>query len=385
VAAVLAELTARGHEAHLVGASVAALLDGEPARDFEIATSARADALLALFERAVPLDPGPRRLLLPTAAGPIDLVPHAHGGGICEELAHRDFTLHALAADAHGRVLDPFAGRSDAAAAQLRGVGRVAERFAEDPLRALRAVRLVSTRGLTPAASLSAALRDTPDALRRLPPSRLRGELHALLLGRFAERGLALLRESGIEAALAEGVAADAARIVGALPPDLELRLAAWLRGTPVVRTLRRLREPRLRVVAVERLLHLHPIDEVARPGNEAAFRRLVRRSRALLPGLLALREAEIAARGEDASARERVERLRQAIDRALLPAGEEPGGALALDGRAVMDLLGCAPGPEVGRALRHLAKAVEADPSCNTRERLRERLLAWRSGNEST
>ena len=88
--------------------------------------------------------------------------------------------------------------------------------------------------------------------------------------------------------------------------------------------------------------------------------------------------------RGEGAAARERVDRLRSAIDRAAAPPPREPTTALALDGRAVMDLLGCGPGPEVGRALRHLAKAIEADPACNTPDRLRERLLAWRSGNES-
>jgi tRNA nucleotidyltransferase/poly(A) polymerase len=382
---VLAELTARGHEAHLVGVSVAALLDGEPVRDFEVATSADGPALLRLFDRAVPLDAGPRRILLPTHVGPVELVPHAYGTGICGELAHRDFTLHAIAADARGHVIDPFEGRADAAASRLRCVGRDAERFAEDPLRALRAVRLVATRGLTPAPSLCAALRDAPEILRGLPPSRLRGELHALLLGRFAERGLALLRESGLERALAEGVSAEAAQIVGALPADLELRLAAWLRGTPLVRTLRRLREPRPRVVAVERLLHLHPIDEVAQPTHEAAFRRLVRRSRTLLPGLLAFREAEIAVRGEGAESRERVERLRRAIDRALAAPADTPPAPLTLDGRAVMELLGCGPGPEVGRALRHLEKYVEADPACNTPDRLRERLLAWRSGREST
>jgi hypothetical protein len=172
---------------------------------------------------------------------------------------------------------------------------------------------------------------------------------------------------------------------VGVLPADLELRLAAWLRGTPVVRVLRRLREPRPRVIAVERLLHLHPIDGVAQPGHEAAFRRLVRRSRAILPGLLALREAEIAVRGEGAAERERVERLRRAIDAALAPSADPADTSLAIDGRTVMELLGCEPGPEVGRALRHLAKAVEADPACNTPARLRERLLSWRSGDEST
>ncbi len=379
VAAVVAQLAARGHEAHAVGAAVGALLDGEPVRDFEVATAADGRALLALFARAVPLDAVPRRLVLPTAAGPVELVPHAHASGICGELAHRDFTLHALAVDAEGQLLDPFAGRADAAAARLRCVGRAPERFAEDPLRMLRAARLVATRGLTPTPSLVAALREQRERITAVHEAHLRAELHALLLGRFADRGLALLRETGLEAVIAEGAAADAAAVVAALPADLELRLAAWLRGTRAVRILRRLREPRPRVDAVERLLHLHPIDRVAQPAQEAAFRRLVRRSEALLPGLVALREAEIAARAEGAPARERLEALRAAIDRARAPLADTAPLVLALDGRAVMEILVCGPGPEVGRALRHLAQAVAADPGCNTADSLRERLLAWR------
>jgi len=379
VADVVGQLAARGHETHAVGPAVRALLDGEPVRDFEVATAADGRALLALFPRAVPIDPAPRRLVLPSAAGPIELVSHAYGSGICGELSHRDFTIHAVAADAEGCVLDPFAGGVDAAAARLRCVGRAPERFAEDPLRMLRAARIVATRGLAPAASLVAAMRDARDRITEVAEARVRGELQALLLGRYANRGLALLRETGLEAVLADGVGADAAALVAALPADLDLRLAAWLRGARAVRILRRLRVPRPRVVAVERLLHLHPIDAVAQPENDAAFRRLVRRSQPLLPGLLALREAEIAVRGEGAPARERVAALRRAIDRALSPDAEDAAVALALDGRAVMEILACGPGPEIGQALRHLAKAVAADPACNTAEALRERLLAWR------
>jgi tRNA nucleotidyltransferase/poly(A) polymerase len=381
VAAVVARLSASGHEAHAVGPAVRALLDGEPVRDFEVATAADGRALLALFPRAVPLDGAPTRLVLPSEAGPIELVPHAHASGICGELAHRDFTLFALAADAEGRVIDPFAGNTDAAAARLRCVGRASERFAEDPLRMLRAVRLVATLGVAPAASVVAAVREHRDRIRCVHEARVRGELFALLLGRYADRGLALLRECGLEATIADDVAGDAAEVVAALPPDLELRLAGWLRGTRAVRTLRRLRVPRPRVVAVERLLHLHPIDVVAQPHQEGAFRRLVRRSQPLLPGLLALRGAEIAARGESDAARARLAALRDAIEAAGTPAAKPAEPALALDGRAVMEILGCGPGPEVGRALRELADAVAADPACNSAQALRERLLAKRRG----
>ncbi len=362
VAELIALLTARGYETHAVGSAVRALLDGEPACDFEVATAADGRALLALFPRAIPIDPHSQRVLLPSAAGPIELV-----------------TIHAVAADGAGRVIDPFGGAADTAAGRLRCVGHASERFAEDPLRMLRAARLVATRGLTPAASLVAALREQRDEITRTHEVRVRAELHALLLGRFADRGLALLRETGLEAVIAEDGLADAPAVVAALPADLELRLAAWLRGTRVVRILRRLREPRPRVIAVERLLHLHPIDALAQP-SEAAFRRFVRRSEVLLPGLLALREAEIEARGEGPSARARLEALRAAIERALEPELEDADTALALDGRAVMAILACGPGPEVGRALRQLEKAVAADPTCNTAAALRVRLLAWRS-----
>ena len=52
----------------------------------------------------------------------------------------------------------------------------------------------------------------------------------------------------------------------------------------------------------------------------------------------------------------------------------------LALDGRAVMQILGCGPGREVGRALRALTEAVVEDPGCNTPEGLRQRLRAWKA-----
>jgi len=55
----------------------------------------------------------------------------------------------------------------------------------------------------------------------------------------------------------------------------------------------------------------------------------------------------------------------------------------LALDGRAVMEILGCPPGPEVGRALRALTERVLEDPTLNTAERLRETLLEGRRARQ--
>ncbi len=378
VAAVLGALEASGHQAHLVGAGVLALLEARPVSDFEVTTSAEGRALLEQFAHAVPLDARRSRILLPTSAGPIDLVPGPPD--LRSALERRDFTILALAADARGRVLDPTGGAADAAARRLRCVAAADACLEADPLRALRAARLVATRDLEPAPGLVEAMRAAAPRLATVPALRLRGELHPLLRGAAVQRGLELLRASGLETVLAPGVLADAPRVVAALPDDLELRLAAWLRGTRAVRILRNLREPRDRVVAVERLLHLHPIDAVARPEPDPRLRRLARRAAGVLPGLVALRAAEIEARGEGTEARHRFEALRGAFERVLAPEAAATPTPLAIDGATVMEILGCRPGPVVGEALRALAKAIAADPALNTPAALRERLLAWRA-----
>ena len=78
---------------------------------------------------------------------------------------------------------------------------------------------------------------------------------------------------------LAPGAAADAAEVVPALPLDLELRLAGWLRGARVSVVLRGHRYARRTIARVERLLRLHPIEKGAEPAHDASVRRLLRRA----------------------------------------------------------------------------------------------------------
>jgi len=223
------------------------------------------------------------------------------------------------------------------------------------------------------------------EPLRRVARERLRGELEALLSAPGAAAGLALLRRTGLEEALAPGVRADAAAVVGALPRELELRLAGWLRGTRAESILLALRFGQRRAAAVARLVGRHPIDREL-PRSDADVRRLLRRAgEDEVAALLWLREAELAIADAGApevqAGRARLDALRAHIDR-VRAAGSLAlrRTDLALDGRAVMELLGVGPGPLVGEALRHLGDCAIEDPSCNTRERLYERLRAWRA-----
>ncbi len=378
IRALVDALAARGYEAVLVGGCVRDSLLGVPVADWDVATSAPVGEVLACFPRAVPIGASARHgtAMVPTLAGPVDVTAY-RGPDLMSDLARRDFRVNAIAVDLRdARVLDPHGGRADLAAGRLRAVGSAAERFAEDPLRALRAARLFSELGLVPDAEVEEAMAAQRDALPALAPERVRAELARILLGPHAREALALLRRTGLAEALAPGVRDDAAAVVGALPRDRTLRLAAWLRGVARGRVLARLRFGRNVARALDHLLARHPID-VGWDGSAASVRKLRRRAgdEATLAQLLALREAECAAAG-DGGQIARMAALRAAV--ATTAASAFGPVDLALHGDDVMLALGCGPGPQIGRALRHLVDCVVADPASNTPARLRELLAAW-------
>lgn len=334
--------------------------------------------VLTLFAHGVPTDLA-GRVTIPTESGPVDIVSEPDVP-ITDALARRDFTIHAMAYDPReGALLDPFDGRADHAKGVLRCVGAADACFAADPLRIVRAARLVATHALAVEASIEPAMLRHAAALKRVPRRRIREELTLLLLADAVAEGLTLLRRGGAEKILAPGAADDAVVVVAKLPLELEVRMAGWLRGSRASSVLRRLRFPRASVARVERLLRHHPVEAALKGPRDVSVRRLLRRAGRDLPALMALREAELTVRAEG---RERLEKLKTAIDRVRrMDELAQRRTKLALDGAEVMSILGCGPGPDVGRALRYLAEAILADPSRNDPGVLRELLDRWRDG----
>jgi tRNA nucleotidyltransferase (CCA-adding enzyme) len=385
VTGLLAHLRAAGHEAYLVGGCVRDLVRGVAVVDFDVATSAEPQVVLQLFPRAIPIGLRHGTVMVPTRSGPVDVTTFRAGPRLEDDLAHRDFTVNALAWEpGSGRVIDPFGGVADLEHGRLRAVGSPEDRMREDPLRALRAARLVATLGLRPDPELERAMPACAAPLATVARERVRRELELLLLAPQPGAGIALLRRTGLEAALLPA-APEAAPVVDALPADLPLRLAGWLRGSDAAAVLARLRFPRRVAARVGRLVAMHPIERGVDPERDVSVRRVMRRAGDEgLGALLALRDAELRASPggpSAAAALAKLAALRQAIERV------RRSGALALrrrdlalDGRAVMRILGCAPGPQVGRALDHLTEQVIRDPSCNRPEALRRLLEEWRA-----
>jgi len=390
VRAVADTLTAANHAAFLVGGCVRDRLLGGRIDDYDLATSADPTQMLELLPNAVPIGLRHGTVMVPTREGPIDITQFRAGDSIEADLAHRDFTINAMAYEVASRkLLDPFGGLEDLQEGRLRAVGSASDRFAEDPLRGLRAARLIATIDLALDTEIAPALASSRGRLRAVARERIRGEFERLLLGPHAERGLVLLERSGIASDLFGELRPDAVAVVAALPQHLELRLAGWLRGVGAERVLARMRFPRRTAKRVGRLLDHHPIGAGLNPKRDVAIRRLIRQIGVDDIALLdTLRRVEIdvtdgptapSEHAELAALRAAIERVQQAGTLALRRFD------LALDGDEVMRILDCGPGRIVGLALRHLTEAVIEEPNRNTPEELRRLLEAWSERNAET
>jgi tRNA nucleotidyltransferase/poly(A) polymerase len=118
------------------------------------------------------------------------------------DLARRDFTVNAIARNiASGELVDPFGGAADLERRELRAVGSARDRFAEDPLRMLRAARFLAKLDFTIEAQTFVAAQDEADAILTVASERIQSELWGLLEANHADgvlRALRFLRDAGL-------------------------------------------------------------------------------------------------------------------------------------------------------------------------------------------
>ncbi|HUM12958.1 MAG TPA: [cytidine(C)-cytidine(C)-adenosine (A)]-adding enzyme [Myxococcaceae bacterium] len=390
VRSLLERLQSAGHEAWLVGGGVRDLLRGLPPKDWDIATQALPQEVMKLFRRVVPTGIAHGTVTVLVPEGPVEVttfrVESAYVDGrrpgavefrrdLVEDLARRDFTINALAFDpVGGRFRDPFGGQVDLARKRVRCVGVAAERFGEDGLRPLRAVRFATVLDFELEPETEAAIPGALGVFDKVALERRRDEFLKLLLAPGAVRGLELLRRTGLMGRLlpelAEADDPERHARVGRSTPVLEVRLAALLAGAPQAEgALDRLRLP-ARTVETVRALLAHPLPRQASGWTDGDLRRWLVR---LGPERWELARALARATGVDPEGA-LGERLARVVE-ARPPLSPKD---LALDGAAIMKALGVGPSPAVGEAARFLLDAVLERPELNTEAEL-ERLLRQR------
>jgi poly(A) polymerase len=121
------------------------------------------------------------------------------GDSIDGDLSRRDFTINAIAVDAvNGSLIDPFGGRDDLEAQIIRAVGDAPSRFAEDPLRILRAARFAAQLGFEVEEETREAMSQLAYRLPDISTERIAAELNRLLTGIAPSNGMQLMRDTDV-------------------------------------------------------------------------------------------------------------------------------------------------------------------------------------------
>lgn len=354
----------------------------------------------------------------------------AFGERIEEDLVRRDFTVNAMAVDVvAGEFVDPWGGLHDLADGVLRTPAPAEVSFSDDPLRMLRAARFASRLGFRVAPEVQDAMRDMAERITIVSAERVQGEFTGLLLTDSPREGLDLLVRTGVAehfvpelpalrlerdehmrhkdvyahslTVLEQAIDLEKAR---GHEPDIVSRLAALLHdvGKPATRRFEgskvtfhhhdvvgaKLVSKRLKALKystaivksvaklVELHLRFHGYGEAT--WSDSAVRRYVRDAGDELERLHILTRADCTTRNRNKATRLRrnYEELEWRIDE--LAAQEEIKAIRPdLDGSQIMEILGIAPGPQVGKAYKFLLDhRMEHGPA--TQEEAKAILLDW-------
>lgn len=241
---ILCALDSAGHRAVLAGGCVRDNLLGRRPSDWDIASSASPEEVLALFPRCVPTGIKHGTVTVLSGGGSVEVTAFRAEGGYSDhrrpdsvsfgcpleaDLARRDLTVNAMAMDAAGEITDPFGGRDDLRRRLLRCVGEPERRFDEDALRMLRTVRLSAQLGFEIEPRTLEAIRALAHLASGLSAERVRDELLKTL--RSPAPGLVwqLVDLGLLGACLAPGDATAPREALDVLP--IYARLAHFCRG----------------------------------------------------------------------------------------------------------------------------------------------------------
>lgn len=405
-----------GYRLFLVGGSVRDALTGLPIHDLDVTTDAPVAAIKRMLEAAGPDVVYPIGEKFGTVAArvgdvsvevttfrnreeapPGDLVAALH-----TDLAHRDFTINAIARDlTTGDLHDPFGGQTDIKHRLIRAVGAPEARMREDPLRLLRAVRFAATLNFFIDRETQEAVRNLAHLLGDVAHERVGDEMDRLLLAEPPSEGISLLDSLGLlEYTVPEmlemhemergplhykEVYPHTLKVLDRTEADPVLRWAALLHdvakpatygitegevhffgheklgASMARRILTRLRRPQEMVAQVEQLIAEHlRIGLYEESWSDGAVRRFLRETAPITDWLFALSRADITSQRAHrvAAALSRIDALYERCER--IKAEEEVEKlASPLDGNELMQLFGGRPGPWIAHVKNYLLGLV--------------------------
>ena len=436
VQSILTTLQEGGFEAYAVGGCVRDLMLKKVPKDWDVTTNAPPEKIQELFPEHVYENTfgtvGVKTGSEDSSLALVEVTPYRTEGKytdkrhpdnvqfadeLGDDLSRRDFTVNAMAMDIDGNVIDPFDGQKDLKKKIVRTVGEAEQRFNEDALRLLRAVRFACQLGFDIESATQTAITKNAEWLRAISKERIRDEFVKIIESDRGYEGVLLLEEMGlmkyIVPELREGIGIDqnlhhiytvwehntrALKYAVEKGYSLPIRLGALFhdigkprtkRGegkhatfyghevvgarmtTGIMDTLKFPKEIGEKIVKLVRYhMFYYNVDEV----TESSVRRLlVNVGQENVEDLLKIREADRIGSGRPKAVPYKLRHLKYIIDKV----SHDPISVkmLKVDGEDVMKKLASGPGPKVGLVLNCLLAEVLDDPARNIRDYLMERI----------
>ncbi len=438
---VITTLEKGGFEAWIVGGCVRDLYLGKDPKDWDITTNANPEEIQGLFENTYYTNDFGTVGVVTESEEPtlkvVEVTPYRLEGkysdarrpdsvvfskNIEEDLKRRDFTINALAySPSKDELIDLYDGLKDIKDNILRAVGEPEERFAEDALRILRAVRISAELGFTIDENTREAMAKQGTQLAKISKERIRDEFVRILNSPKPMKALILVQNLGLLGYIAPdlekgmGVEQNQAHSYDVFEHnlrslqhavdkewDFDVRLAAlfhdigkpksrrwseekgdWtFHGHDVVgakiarKALEELHFPRETIDKVEKLVRWHMFFSDPDKVTLSAVRRIITNvSRENIEDLIKLRICDRIGTGRPKEQPFRLRKYQAMIEQAL----RDPISVsmLAVDGKQVMEVLDEKPGRRVGWILHALLEEVLDDPARNTKEYLEKKIIA--------
>ena len=217
VESVIEKLEKKNFQAFVVGGCVRDLLRKVKPNDWDIATSAKPEEMEKIFPKSFNINKfgtitvlidskkeNLKEIEITTFRTEEKYTDKRHPDKVSwaktieQDLARRDFTVNAIALDTKGNFIDPFNGQKDLKNKTIRAVGKPEERFQEDALRLMRAVRFATTLNFEIEKKTFSAIKENAGLLEFISKERIRDEFLKIIMTKKAMEGIELLRETGL-------------------------------------------------------------------------------------------------------------------------------------------------------------------------------------------
>lgn len=441
VSKVTSALRGAGFEAYLVGGCVRDLLLGRKPKDWDITTNAKPEEIIKTFPKTFYENVyGTVGVVNEESTDPtlkvVEVTPYrleatysdnrrpdsvTWSDKLEDDLKRRDFTVNAIAYDeSKGQIIDLYKGQEDLKSKTLRTVGDPIERFNEDGLRILRAIRLHSDLGFAISLETEKAIELVSPILANISAERIRDEFVKILMsdnpltGIFMTERLGVLKyvvpelQEGVHVKQNQAHAYDVwEHILRAVQCSadkkfpLEVRLAALFHdiGKPrsrrysdekgdwtfhghevigekmAVGIMKRLKFPNATIEKVAKLVRWHMFFSDTEQITLSAVRRMVANvGKENIWDLMNVRVCDRIGTGRPKESPYRLRKYHSMIEEAM----RDPisVGMLKINGGRIIEIAKLAPGPKIGQIMHALLEEVLEDPKLNTAEYLEKRAV---------